>query len=299
MASPISPRGSWAGYVWLNGDVLSASEARLSVFDRGILLGDGVYETLRAHHGKVFRWEEHRSRLEGSLRGARIELPFPTSSLQEAIGACLAANQLRDARIRLTVTRGEGDPGFDMMPGSRPNVVIAASEWRSLPERCYEEGIRTILATVRQTGRESLNPALKSISRIHLVLARLEASDQEAQEAILLGSDDRVREGTSSNIFVVKNGRVRTPSIDSGILEGVTRAVVLEVAAEAGIACEEDSILPDELRGADEIFFTNTSWGALPAGWLDARPVGRGGAGPVARELRRRVAQRTAKECEE
>jgi branched-chain amino acid aminotransferase len=290
-------RGSWAEHVWLNGKVLPAGEARLSVFDRGILLGDGVYETLRAHAGRVFRWEEHCKRLEGSLRAARIELPFPASSLQEAIAACLAANRLQEARIRLTVTRGEGDPGFEMMPHSRPNVVIAASEWRPLPERKYEEGIRTIIATIRQTGKDSLSPALKSISRIHLVLARLEAAEQGAQEAILLGSDSRVREGTASNVFLVKDRKMRTPSLDSGILEGVTRAVVLEVASEAGIACEEGPVLPGDLSDADEIFFTNTSWGALPAGWLDSKPVGRGGAGPVALEMKRRVSEVMAREC--
>jgi branched-chain amino acid aminotransferase len=256
-----------------------------------------VYETLRAHAGRIFRWEEHRKRLEGSLRSARIELPFPTSSLQEAIAACLAANRLQEARIRLTVTRGDGDPGFEMMPHSHPNVVIAASEWRPLSERSYEEGIRTIIATVRQTGKDSLNPGLKSISRIHLVLARLEAAEQGAHEAILLGSDSRVREGTASNVFLVKDRKLRTPSPECGILEGVTRAVVLEVACEAGIACEEGQILPEDLSAADEIFFTNTSWGALPAGWLDAKPIGRGGAGPVALDIRRRVSEVISREC--
>jgi branched-chain amino acid aminotransferase len=297
MHSSKPAHGSWAEHVWLNGEVLPAGEARLSVFDRGILLGDGVYETLRAHAGRVFRWEEHRKRLEGSLRSARIELPFPASSLQEAIAACLAANRLQEARIRLTVTRGEGDPGFEMMPDSRPNVVIAASEWRPLPDRRYEEGIRTIIATVRQTGKDSLNPALKSISRIHLVLARLEAAEQGAQEAILLGSDSRVREGTASNVFLVKGRKLRTPSLESGVLEGVTRAIVLEVASEAGIPCEEGHILPEDLSAADEIFFTNTSWGALPAGWLGSKPVGRGGAGPVALEMKRRVSEVIAREC--
>lgn len=274
-----------------------APEARISVFDRGVLLGDGVYETLRVHRRKPFRWEEHRARLDQSLGAAGIHLPFSTGSLLEAVRACVDANDLAAARIRITVTRGEGNPGFDRMPGKQPNAIIAASPWRPLGDATYRAGVAAILASIRQTGKENLDPSLKSISRIHLVLARMEATRLGAQEAILLGSDGNVREGTASNVFIVRQGRLFTPPVSSGILEGVTRALVFELARDSDLPCEERTVSPLDLQGADEIFFTNTSWGALPVGRLDGKPVGPGAGGPVALELGRRIAERVEREC--
>jgi branched-chain amino acid aminotransferase len=289
--------GGWSPHVWLNGALVPAVEARVSVFDRGILLGDGVYETLRVHRGKIFRWREHRDRLLGSLAAAGIEPPHPPVVLEEGITTLLQANQMREARIRLTITRGEGDPGFDRMPGKGPCTIIAASEWRPLAEERYREGVGAVIASRRQTGSDSLDPALKSISRIHLVLAHMEADRSEAQEAILLGSDGKVREGTASNVFLVKGGKLRTPSTRCGILEGVTRAAILELSIEAGIAWEEGLIAPEELAQADEIFLTNTSWGALPVSRLDGKPVGGGRGGPVALTLGRSLSELVEREC--
>jgi branched-chain amino acid aminotransferase len=293
VAPPVAAYGGWAGIVWLNGQLVAASEARISVFDRGILLGDGVYETLRVHRRKPFRWEEHRARLDQSLGAAQIRLPFPTSTLLQAVQACTQANDLAAARVRITVTRGEGDPGFDPMPGKQPTTIIAASPWRSLGEEATRAGVAAILASIRQTGNESLDPSLKSISRIHLVLARMEAARAGAQEAILLGSDGNVREGTASNVFMVSQGRLLTPPVGCGILEGVTRALVLELAAESNLPCAEQMVSPRDLMGADEVFLTNTSWGALPVGRLDGKPVG----GPVALELGRKIAESVDREC--
>jgi branched-chain amino acid aminotransferase len=295
--SPPAPHGGWAGTVWLNGELVPAADAKISVFDRGILLGDGVYETLRVHHRRIFRWSEHRSRLERSLSAAGIVLPYPTAALEEAIGACVGANHLPDARVRITMTRGEGDPGFDLMPGTLPNTIIAASPWRPVPRERYDAGVAAITATIRQTGSDSLDPALKSISRIHLVLARMEATRLGAQEAILLGSDGMAREGTASNLFIVKDGRLVTPAVESGILEGVTRAIVLEQARRSGMAWAEGAISQADLQSAEEIFLTNTSWGALPVGLLDAKPVGLGKAGMVAREMGRRITELVEREC--
>ena len=219
------------------------------------------------------------------------------AALEQAILTCVAANHLDAARVRITVTRGEGDPGFDLMPGKLPSSVIAASPWRPVPEERYRAGVAAITASIRQTAKDSLDPALKSISRIHLVLARLEATRQGAQEAILLGSDGKVREGTASNLFIVRQGKLVTPPVECGILEGVTRAIVFELASESGMACEEGSVTPRDMQTADEVFLTNTSWGALPVSRLDGKPVGMGKAGPVSLELGTRIAQLVEREC--
>ena len=297
MRPSLPEHGGWAPYVWLNGEIVPAAEARVSVFDRGILLGDGVYETLRVHRGRIFRWREHRDRLLSSLASAGIEPAHSPAALEEAIASLVRANQMQEARVRLTITRGEGDPGFDLMPGKGPSTIVAASAWRPLPEQRYREGVRAVFASRRQTGSDSLDPALKSISRIHLVLARLEATRMKAQEAILLGSDGKVREGTASNVFMVRQGGLRTPSTQCGILQGVTREAILELAMAAGIPSEEGSLEPEDLQGADEVFLTNTSWGALPVGELDGKPVGTGRGGPVALILGQKLSELVEREC--
>ncbi|HEV8336903.1 MAG TPA: aminotransferase class IV [Candidatus Polarisedimenticolia bacterium] len=288
--------GGWAPFVSLNGEIVPALEAKVSVFDRGILLGDGVYETVRARNGKLFRWPAHRERLVRSLRSARIPLG-PPPEIDAAITGCLRANRLSDARLRITITRGVGGPGFDLAEGSAPNVIVAASPWRPLPEEKYRNGVKAIVSRIRQTAIESLDPALKSISRIHLALARMEAVDQGAHEALLLGSGGEIREGTSSNVFLWQAGRLRTPAVACGVLEGITRELVLEIARAEGIACEETRLERPDLASAEEIFFTNTSWGALPVTRLDGEAVGSGVPGPLARQVMERISLRVEEEC--
>lgn len=294
--SSAPPRG-WAPLVWIDGSILPAAEARVSVFDRGLLLGDGVYETLLLRHGRLFRWREHEQRLWQSLSLARIALPLAPAALAEAILACAAANTLSEARVRLTVTRGEGGPGFERLPGSAPCVIIALGQAPPVPPETLREGVAAAVARIRQTGRDNLDPALKSISRIHLALARLEAEESGAREAILLGSDGILREGTASNVFFVRGGKLQTPSLDCGILQGVTRGAVLELAGNRGIAWEEGRYEADALREAEEVFLTNTSWGVLPVSRLDGRPVGAGRSGPIALQLAAAMQDLVEREC--
>ncbi len=297
MSAASGEYGRWAPVVWLNGELVPSAKASVSVFDRGVQLGDGVYETLRVSNGKPFRWPPHRERLRHSLEEARIVLPFPLSRLDAGIADCVAANHLREARVRLTITRGEGNPGYDLMEGKGPNAIIAASAWKPLPEESYRDGVCAIIARVRQTGRDTLDPALKSISRIHLVLARMEASERGAHEALLLGTGSEVREGTASNVFLVRGGVLRTPSLESGVLQGITRDLILEIARDLGIPSEEARIGREELDTAEELFFTNTSWGALPVTRLDGRAVGNGRPGPVTRRVGTRLAALVEAEC--
>ncbi len=294
--SSASPRG-WAPIVWINGSILPAAEARVSVFDRGLLLGDGVYETLLLRHESLFRWREHEQRLWQSLSLARISLPLAPAALRDAILACAAANGLKEARVRLTVTRGDGGPGFERKAGSAPCVIIALSQATPVPSEVLREGVAAVVARIRQTGRDNLDPALKSISRIHLALARLEAEEVGAREAILLGSDGILREGTASNLFMVRGGKLQTPSLDCGILQGVTRAAVLELAAKRRIAWEEGCYEAAALQAAEEIFLTNTSWGVLPVGRLDGHSVGAGRSGPIALQLAAAMQELVESEC--
>ncbi|HEU5182419.1 MAG TPA: aminotransferase class IV [Candidatus Polarisedimenticolia bacterium] len=291
-----SPRG-WAPLVWINGSILPAAEARVSVFDRGLLLGDGVYETLLLRHGRLFRWREHEQRLWQSLSLARISLPLASAALAEAILACASANGLKEARVRLTVTRGEGGPGFERLAGAAPCVIIALGQAPPVPSETLREGVAAVVARIRQTGRDNLDPALKSISRIHLALARMEAEEAGAREAILLGSDGVLREGTASNLFMVRAGKLQTPSLECGILQGVTRGVVLELAENRRIAWEEGRYGTEELHAAEEVFLTNTSWGVLPVGRLDGRSVGTGRSGPIALHLAAAIQELVDSEC--
>ncbi|HMC82264.1 MAG TPA: aminotransferase class IV [Candidatus Polarisedimenticolia bacterium] len=291
-------RSGWAPWIWLNGAVVSGQDARVSVFDHGFLYGDGVFETARSWRGEIFRWARHRERLGRSLTAARMELAFPLTDLDGAIESCLDANGLREARIRLTVTRGEGGPGLEAL-GDPPSltVVVAASPWRPLPEGKYRNGVSAIIPRIRQTGRESLDPSLKSISRVHLVLARLEATDRRAHEAILLGDDGEVTEGTVSNVFLVQDGVIRTPSLETGILEGVTREAVLEIARSRARVVEETGLTRRNLEEAEEVFLTNTSWGVLPVTSLEGSSVGNGKPGPTAADLGRLLADLVETEC--
>lgn len=284
--------------VWLNGEILSSPQARISVLDRGFLLGDGVFETVRVHRGKVFRWEAHRARLDRSLSAARMRIGYSWPAVEEGIQNCLAANQLQESRVRLTVSRGEGGPGLEVSSAAEPaTVLISAHPYRPLPEPRYTEGVKATVSSIRQTSSASLDPALKSISRIHLVLARLEATDRGAHEAILLDGEGNVAEATSSNVFLCVRGGLRTPPLDTGILAGVTRNTVLDLARKAGLDVPEEPVREEELATAEEVFLTNTSWGVLPVTRIDHLRVGTGTPGAIATDLRRRLDELMEEEC--
>lgn len=284
--------------VWLNGEILPATQARISVLDRGFLLGDGVYETILVHGGRVFRWEPHRARLERSLSAARINMSYSWKAVVEGIRGCLEANCLQESRVRVTVSRGESGPGLEVPASYEPTtVLITTHPYRSLPEICYSRGVSAIISSIRQTRSESLDPALKSISRIHLVLARLEATERGAHEAILLDAEGCVAEATSSNVFVVRENVLRTPPLEAGILAGVTRSTIIELARDGGLVVREEPIRGDGMTSFDEIFLTNTSCGVLPVTRIDDETVGKGLPGAMAIRLRQQLAELLEKEC--
>ena len=284
-------------WVHLNGRLVEESRARLSVFDRGFLYGDGIFESMRAVGGVVFRERRHLERLGRSADGIGLVLPMPASGFSAAVRELLDRNRLTDARIRITVTRGEGRPGDYVESQGPPSVVIAVARFDGLDPTLHRNGVRVVIAHRQQIPPEALDPAIKSISRLGSVLARREARGGGAFEAILLDGEGNLTEGTVSNLFLVLGGRLRTSPAPAGGLPGITRAAVAELARAASVGFSEERLPARLLETADEVFLTNTTWEVLPVVEVDGRPVGTGVPGPVARGLLARYRELVHLEC--
>ncbi len=269
--------------VYLNGSLLPSAEARIAALDYGFLYGYGLFETMRAYAGRVFRLDRHLDRLARSAEMLGIAVDTP--ALEAAIRETLAANNLTSARIRLTVSAGEGDPVPDPSSCARPTVLIVAAEYQPLPEETYRRGYRAVTASLRRNHRSPL-AGIKSLNFTENLLARQEARRAGVDEAVLLNDRDRVAEASMSNLFVVSGVVLRTPPLDAGILPGVTREAVLELAQRLGIAAVEDDITLDELWQAGEAFLTNSVMEIMPLTGLDGRAIGDGQAGLVTQRLR-------------
>ncbi len=273
-----------ADFVYLNGSLLPSTEARIPALDYGFLYGYGLFETMRAYAGgRVFRLDRHLDRLARSAETLGITVDTP--ALKDAIHETLSANDLLSARIRLTVSAGEGDPVPDPASCAHPTVLIVATDYQPLPENAYRAGYRAVTASLRRNHRSPL-AGMKSLNFAENLLARQEARRAGVDEAVLLNDRDRVAEASMSNLFVVTGGGLRTPPLDAGILPGVTREAVLELAQSLGISATEDDITLDELRQADEAFLTNSVIEVMPLTALDGRAIGGGAIGPVTQKLR-------------
>ncbi len=272
-------------WIHLDGRLVAEEEARVSVFDRGLLFGDGIFEAMRAVAGRVFRLERHVRRLERSAGSIGLDLPWGSDRVAALIDELLESNRLSEARIRLTVTRGRGRPGDYIGADSPPTVFATAAPFQALPSRDYAEGVKISIANRRAIPHASIDASIKSISRLASVLARREARQKGDHEAILLDEAGCVTEGTASNVFLVERGALVTPPAPDGSLPGITREAMLELAREAGCTASEESVPADRLHAAEEIFLTNTSWGVLPVSRIDDRPVSGGRPGPVTSTL--------------
>ncbi|HKB07431.1 MAG TPA: aminotransferase class IV [Candidatus Polarisedimenticolia bacterium] len=283
--------------IHLNGRLVEEDEARVSVFDRGFLYGDGVFESMRAVAGVVFRQDRHLERLMRSAEGIGLSLAPLSAGLPAAIRELLAANELRDARLRITVTRGDGRPGEYVEALGPPTVVISAAAFESLDESMYRSGVGATIPRRRQTPPEVLDPAIKSISRLGSVLARREARDRGGFEALLLDAGGHLTEGTVSNLFLVARDRLLTAPTPAGGLPGITRETVIELARAAGIEVSEERLPASLLRECQEAFLTNSSWEVLPVVRVDDQPIGEGIPGPVTRDLLAAYRDRVRLEC--
>jgi len=284
-------------WVHLNGELVEESGALLSVFDRGFLYGDGIFESMRAVAGVVFREGRHLDRLGRSAAGIGLPLPLAVSGFSAAIRDILDSNRLREARIRVTITRGEGRPGDYLEAHGPPSVVISATRFEGVDPALHRSGVRAAVARRRQIPPEALDPAVKSISRLTSVLARREAREVGAFEAILLDGEGRLTEGTVSNLFLVLGGGLMTSPAPAGGLPGITREAVVELARAASIRFSEEPLPAGLLDVADEIFLTNTTWEVLPVVQVGERTVGGGVPGPMTRQLLARYRELVRIEC--
>ncbi|MGC1511412.1 MAG: branched-chain-amino-acid transaminase [Acidimicrobiales bacterium] len=257
---------------WLNGSLIPAAEASVPVLDHGLLYGDGVFEGIRFYHRRAFRLAAHLRRLTDSARALALELPMDAAALSAAIAEVIAAAPWESGYLRLVVTRGTGALGLDPRSCAKPSIFIIADTLRLMPEQGHR-GARLIIAATRRLGADGLDPRIKSLNYLNPILARLEANHAGADEAIMLNAAGRVAEGTADNVFIVRDHRLLTPPVTEGALDGVTRALMLELARAAGIESAERPLSPYDLYTADECFLTGTAAELVPVAEIDGRPL--------------------------
>jgi branched-chain amino acid aminotransferase len=270
--------------IYLDGAYLPREEAKVSVFDHGLLYGDGVFEGIRAYNGRIFRLDEHLDRLYDSARTIDLAIPITKAEMTEAICETLRRNNLRDAYIRPIVTRGIGDLGLDPRKCPVPTVIVIAVEWGAMYGDLYEKGLTGVTVSIRRNPAEALPPNVKSLNYLNNILAKIEANCKGGDEAIFFDTNGYLSEGSGDNIYVVKNGVIVTPPTLNN-LRGVTRLVVLECAAALGITVLERNMGYFDLYTADEVFVTGTAAEVAPIVTIDGRTIGTGRPGPVTRQL--------------
>ena len=274
--------------VWIEGEWHTRETARVSVFDHGLLYGDGVFEGIRAYSGKVFKLNEHLDRLYDCAHAVLLEIPMGKAAFGRVIQEALARSGLDDAYIRPIVTRGIGDLGVDPRKCPRPTMLVIVDEIKIWSRERLEQGLSVITAGTPIPHRESLSPRVKSLNYLSHCMAKLEANVAGAYEALMLDAGGHVAEGTGQNVFVIKGGVLRTPPLHAGILAGITRVVVMELASEAGHRVCEDILNRFDVYTADEAFLTGTASEIAPIRSYDGRSIGAGKAGPITRDLMRR-----------
>jgi branched-chain amino acid aminotransferase len=272
----------------INGKLFDKADARISVYDHGLLYGDGVFEGIRIYAGKVFRLREHIDRLYESAKHIYLGIPWSRDQMAEEVLRTVRANAKQEGYIRLVVTRGAGGLGLDPNKTSDPQVIVLVDDISLYPARYYEEGLEVITSSFIRNHPNALNPRIKSLNYLNNILAKIEAVRAGCQEALMLNHVGEVAECTGDNVFVVKHGLVRTPPPNAGILEGITRDAVIELAQAAGIPLEQAALTRHDVYSADECFLTGTAAEVVPVVKVDGRVIGSGKPGPVTRQLRER-----------
>jgi branched-chain amino acid aminotransferase len=273
-----------AEIIYLNGQFVPRSKAKLSPFDHGFLYGYGLFETVRAYQGHIFRLDRHLSRLRRSAESIGLAKRLTSFDLEAAFTKILDANKLQDARLRLTVSAGEGDMAPDPSTYSNPTVLITARNLIPLPPEKYESGFKVALSQLRRNSQSPLS-RLKSTCYMENILARMAARAAGCDEAILLNEQGYLAEGSTTNIFLASNGELITPSLESGVLPGITREVVLEIARASNIKTQERQVELKELIEAEEAFITNSILELMPLTWFEGKPIGTGKPGQLTKEL--------------
>ena len=272
--------------IYLDGKMVDKEDAVVSVFDHGLLYGDGVFEGIRTYDGLVFRIKEHIDRLYRSAEAIQLKIPMTESEMSDAVVSTLKANNLKDAYIRLVVTRGAGDLGLDPRKCKRPTVFIITHKIELYPKELYENGLKIITSSVKRNLAKALDPKIKSLNYLNNILAKIDAIKAGTEEAIMLTHDGYVAECTGDNIFIVKSGALLTPPSDVGALEGITRDAVMRLAKGAGIKVSEKMLKMDDLYSSDEVFMTGTAAEIIPVVSIDGRVIGCGRPGAITFRLR-------------
>ena len=282
--------------VYLNGTFVPRARARVSVFDHGLLYGDGVFEGIRSYRGRIFKLHEHVDRLFESAHTIMLAIPRTKPQLAEIVKQSLRVNRLRDAYIRLVVTRGEGDLGLDPRKCKRPTVFAIADKIRLYPPSLYERGLALITVATQRNVPEALNPQIKSLNYLNNILAKIEAITAGYEEAILLSHSGYVTECTGENIFLVKGGRLLTPPPYVGVLRGITRQTVMALGHQQRLHVQEELLTRHDLFNADEVFLTGTAAEIVPVVKIDGRVIGAGRPGPATKALQGAFRQLTKTE---
>ncbi|MDD4168832.1 MAG: branched-chain-amino-acid transaminase [Desulfotomaculaceae bacterium] len=271
--------------IYLDGEYVPEERAVISVFDHGLLYGDGVFEGIRAYNGRVFKLDEHLVRLYESAKTIDVEIPLSVDEMREVVLETLRRNNLHDAYIRLVITRGKGDLGLDPNKCIRPTVFCITASIQLYPEELYEKGLIIVTVSTRRNIPTAVTPRVKSLNYLNNIYAKMEAKLADVPEAIMLNSEGYVAEATGDNIFIVKKGVLITPPTYIGILEGVTRNTVMDLAREKGIAVEEKVFTLHDVYNADECFLTGTAAEVIPTVMVDGRIIADGRPGKMTREL--------------
>ncbi len=271
--------------VYLNGKFVDQSQAKVSVFDHGLLYGDGVFEGIRSYNGLIFKLQEHIDRLFESAHTIMLEIPMTKERMIKVVKESLRVNRLRDAYVRLVVTRGEGDLGLDPRKCSKPTVFVIADKIQLYPKKLYEQGLSLITVATQRNVPEALNPQIKSLNYLNNILGKIEAVNAGFEEAIMLSHSGYVTECTGENIFLMRKKKLLTPPAYIGVLRGITRQTVMELAVHYRLAVSEELLTRHDLFNADEVFLTGTAAEIVPVVKIDGRLIGRGKPGPVTKKL--------------
>ncbi len=272
--------------IFMNGRLVPEPQAKVSVFDHGLLYGDGVFEGIRVYHGRVFKLAEHVDRLFRSARAIALEIPMSREAVAEAICRTCRANNCREGYVRVVVTRGKGELGLNPFTCRDPQIIIIASAIQLYPKELYEKGLRIVTVGTIRNHSEAINPMIKSLNYLNNILAKIEAINAGTLEAIMLNHEGRVAEATGDNIFAARGRALLTPPPSAGALAGITRGVVLDLARQRGYETAEATMTRYDLYTADEVFLTGTAAEIISVTEIDKRLIGDGKPGPITCELR-------------
>jgi branched-chain amino acid aminotransferase len=271
--------------IYIDGKYLGERDAKISVFDHGLLYGDGIFEGIRAYNGRVFKLKEHIDRLFYSAKAIMLEIPLSHEDIMQAVVKTCRDNKIRDGYIRLVITRGVGTLGINPNRCKTPSVIIIADKIQLYPEAMYRRGLDIITVPTTRNLHSALNPAIKSLNYLNNVLAKIEANNGGVEEAVMLNAEGFVSECTGDNIFIVKGKQLLTPPLSAGALYGITREVVMELARKEGLTVAEPNLTRYDLFIADECFLTGTGAELIPVVKIDGRVIGAGKPGPMTKRL--------------